>query len=107
MDTNSLGKNIRKYRLDKKLKQDQLAEKTDLSTAYIGMIERGEKIPSLESFLNIANALGVSADMLLCDLLSNSYEIKNTMLDQKLQGLSINERNMIYEMIDIALRYSK
>lgn len=57
MKLDTIGKNIRKFREIKKLRQEDLAEKTDLTTNYIGMIERGEKIPSLETFINILNSL--------------------------------------------------
>lgn len=56
MKLDTIGKNIRKFREIKKLRQEDLAEKTDLTTNYIGMIERGEKIPSLETFINILNS---------------------------------------------------
>ena len=56
MKLGTIGKNIRKYRLAKKLRQEDLAEKTGLTANYIGMVERGEKIPSLETFLTILNA---------------------------------------------------
>ena len=69
MNLTSIGMNIRKYRKQRKLSQEQLAEKAGLSTNYIGMLERGEKTPSLETFLKIANILDVSADMLLADVL--------------------------------------
>ena len=59
MELESIGRNIRKYRLMKKLRQEDLAEKADLSINYIGAIERGEKIPSLETLIVIINALGV------------------------------------------------
>ena len=52
MKLDTIGKNIRKFRLARKLRQEDLAEKTDLTTNYIGMVERGEKIPSLETFIN-------------------------------------------------------
>ena len=65
MKLDTIGKNIRKFRLARKLRQEDLAEKTDLTTNYIGMVERGEKIPSLETFIKIVNALGVSSDMVL------------------------------------------
>lgn len=65
MQYNSIGTNIRKFRTEKKLRQEDLAERAGLSANYIGMVERGEKIPSLESFISIVNALGVSADMVL------------------------------------------
>ena len=67
MKLDTIGKNIRKFRLARKLRQEDLAEKTDLTTNYIGMVERGEKIPSLETFIKIVNALGVSSDMVLTD----------------------------------------
>lgn len=44
MKLDTIGKNIRKFRLARKLRQEDLAEKTDLTTNYIGMVERGEKI---------------------------------------------------------------
>ena len=77
MKLDTIGKNIRKFREIKKLRQEDLAEKTDLTTNYIGMIERGEKIPSLETFINILNSLGVSADMVLSDVLDNGYTVKD------------------------------
>ena len=56
MQLDTIGKNIRKYRLMKKFRQEDLAEKAGLTTNYIGMVERGEKIPSLETFIKILNA---------------------------------------------------
>lgn len=84
MKLDTIGKNIRKFREIKKLRQEDLAEKTDLTTNYIGMIERGEKIPSLETFINILNSLGVSADMVLSDVLDNGYTVKDSLLNEKL-----------------------
>lgn len=82
----TIGKNIRKYRLMKKLRQEDLAEKAGLTANYIGMVERGEKIPSLETFIKILNTLGVSADMVLSDVLDNGYTVKNSMLNDKLEN---------------------
>jgi len=87
MKLDTIGKNIRKFREIKKLRQEDLAEKTDLTTNYIGMIERGEKIPSLETFINILNSLGVSADMVLSDVLDNGYTVKDSLLNEKLEKL--------------------
>lgn len=87
MKLDTIGKNIRKFREIKKLRQEDLAEKTDLTTNYIGMIERGEKIPSLETFINILNSLGVSADMVLSDVLDNGYKVKDSLLNEKLEKL--------------------
>ena len=106
MKLDTIGKNIRKFREIKKLRQEDLAEKTDLTTNYIGMIERG-KIPSLETFINILNSLGVSADMVLSDVLDNGYTVKDSLLNEKLEKLVPEDRNRIYEVIDTMMKHSK
>ena len=107
MKLDTIGKNIRKFREIKKLRQEDLAEKTDLTTNYIGMIERGEKIPSLETFINILNSLGVSADMVPSDVLDNGYTVKDSLLNEKLEKLVPEDRNRIYEVIDTMMKHSK
>lgn len=107
MKLDTIGKNIRKFREIKKLRQEDLAEKTDLTTNYIGMIERGEKIPSLETFINILNSLGVSDDMVLSDVLDNGYTVKDSLLNEKLEKLVPEDRNRIYEVIDTMMKHSK
>lgn len=46
----------------------------DLSPTHVSVIERGLKIPNLDSFVAIANALGVSADSLLIDVVDHATE---------------------------------
>ena len=107
MKLDTIGKNIRKFREIKKLRQEDLAEKTDLTTNYIGMIERGKKIPLLETFINILNFLGVLADMVLSDVLDNGYTVKDSLLNEKLEKLVPEDRNRIYEVIDTMMKHSK
>ena len=54
-----VGENIRTRRRRARLSQEQLAEKTDLNTNYIGEIERAEKKITLETLEKIAKALDV------------------------------------------------
>ena len=107
MKLDTIGKNIRKFRLVKKLRQEDLAERTGLTANYIGMVERGEKIPLLETFIKIVNALGVSSDMVLTDVLETGYTVKNSMLNEKLEKLVPEDRNRIYEVIDTLVKQSK
>ena len=107
MQLDTIGKNIRKYRLMKKFRQEDLAEKAGLTTNYIGMVERGEKIPSLETFIKILNALEVSSDMVLTDVLETGYTVKNSILNKKLAELAPEDRSKIYEVIDTLLKHSK
>lgn len=107
MEPETIGRNIKKYRIEKKLRQEDLAEKTDLSSNYIGMVERGEKTPSLETFISILNALEISADMVLADVLKQGYVVKNSLLDEDMQKLSQDDRERIYLVIETLIKYSQ
>lgn len=100
MQMDSIGRNIRKYRQQKKLRQEDLAEACGLSLNYIGMIERGEKIPALETFITILNALGVSADMILCDVVDTGYTVKATILADRIAQLPRDEQIRFYAIAD-------
>ena len=104
MLSGSIGKQIRNYRLKKNLRQEDLAEIVNVSPNYIGMIERDEKIPALDTFVDILNALDASADIVLSNVLKNGYKIKNSVLDEKLSKLTETERNKIYNVIDTLLK---
>ena len=60
MDYVILGKNIRKYRQMRGLRQEDLAEICDCGNSHIGQIENARGIPSLDMIVRIANALSVS-----------------------------------------------
>ncbi len=104
MKLETIGANIRKIRLEKGLRQEDLAEKSDLSSNYIGMIERGEKLPSLETFINILNALGASADVVLSEVTTVGYTVKNSDLNDKLAELNRDERAKIWAVIDVMVK---
>ena len=72
-DSNSTGMRIKNYRNLKHLSQEKLAELTDVSQEHISKIESGQKVPSLELLISIANALDVSSDDLLSDNLKARY----------------------------------
>lgn len=107
MNLETIGKNIKKYRIENKLRQEDLAEKTGLSSNYIGMVERGEKIPSLETFISILNALEISADMVLADVLKQGYVVKNSLFSENMQKLSQEDRERIYLVIEALIKYSQ
>ena len=107
MDYRSNGKNIRKYRKTKKMTQETLAERAGLSVNYIGSIERGEKLPSLETFIVILNQLGVTADCILQDVVQANYELKMSLLNEKLSVLSPDQRATAEDVVDVLVRRLK
>lgn len=54
-----LGKKIQRIRKELKLTQEELAEKVNISRAYMGYIEQGRNTPSLGVLQKIAKSLGV------------------------------------------------
>jgi DNA-binding XRE family transcriptional regulator len=56
-----IGEAIRQYRKQAEFTQEELAEKSDLNPKYLGEVERGEKIISIEALLRIAKAVKVPA----------------------------------------------
>lgn len=107
MDLRCIGQNIRKYRLERGIKQEQLAEMTNLSSNYIGMVERSDKIPSLTTFIRIINALDVSADMVLDNALNSRYEIKSSVIFDKIGCLPEKDQQLIFAVIDTMLHQIK
>ena len=107
MNTSSIGKRIRKYREAKGWRQEDFAEKIGLSVTYTGMIERGEKVPKLETFITIANVLEVSADLLLADVLSTGYHIKSSEMTEEIASLPACERDRIYSVVKTMIKFEK
>lgn len=62
-----VGERIRRYRTERGMTQEQLSESAAISVSYLSMMERGSRIPRLETLLDIAIALRVE----LVDLLRN------------------------------------
>lgn len=65
------GKKIKEARENIGLTQFGLAEEVKISQNFLGDIERGAKLPSLETFVRLANALKISTDSLLSNSLDN------------------------------------
>ncbi|MDE5569533.1 MAG: XRE family transcriptional regulator, partial [Ruminococcus sp.] len=66
-------------------------------------IERADKTPSLITLINIVNALDITTDMILCDVLNEHYQIKSSLVFDKVSKLSEEEQNRIYDIINLFL----
>ena len=83
-----LGRTIRQLRTTQGITQQQLAEMIDKSTAFVSLLERGEKGLSLETLVLIAEALKTSPDRLL----QGNYS-----LDPIMKGMNIVDEFSEYE----------
>lgn len=53
------GRNVYKYRTERELSQEELAELADLHRTYISAVERGTRSISLKNIEKISNALEI------------------------------------------------
>ena len=101
VDLSPVGSRIKTARENKKLTQEELAAMVDLSPTHISVIERGVKSPKLETFVRIANALGVSADSLLIDVVENSTKGISCELYDYVSNLSKKEREKVLTVVRV------
>ena len=73
----------------------------------MGMIERGEKVPKLETFITIANVLGVSSDLLLADVISVGYNIKSSEMSEKIESLTPSQRERVYSVVNAMIEFEQ
>ena len=105
MDYTALGKRIRDERLMQRLTLEKLAERTDKSINFIGQIERGEGKPSLETLVDIANALGVTVDSLLADNIKDSDNSIDKEVSALLHNMSDTGKRFILDTVKRYLYY--
>jgi len=65
VDYKIIGKRVKANRIEHRMTQSELAERTGMSDVYISRIETGVRSPSLGSLLKIVLALDISLDSLV------------------------------------------
>lgn len=75
MDYEAMGRRIKKLRKKAGLTQEQLAEKSNLSPSFLGHIERGTRVASLQTLVSICRALDVEPSVLLQDSLTVAEDV--------------------------------
>lgn len=79
----SLGERIRRLRLEKNLKQSDLAKKANISRVTLGNYERGDRTPNTDSAKQIAEALEVPVSELLNEECEENNELLRLIIDKK------------------------
>lgn len=100
VDFRSLGRNVRKYREEKGLSAEKLSRISGVSKSHINNIESANAKASLEVMVRIANALEISLDMILCDSLKLSRNIKKMEYALILDDCDDNAVNIIVEVAE-------
>ena len=103
MERAALGKRIRESRINKGYTQQDLADLAKIGVVYISEIERGVKMPSLNIFIKIIDALDVSADYVLRDALPSGKEYICMEITEKLLTLTPSQRKTATDILNAYL----
>jgi transcriptional regulator with XRE-family HTH domain len=99
VDYKELGARIRAERRRQDLTQERLAEMSDISDSFMGHIERGGRVLSIETLAKLANALNVSIEYII----SGEYNYQPGMLPSEvtdaLNKMSANQRKVFLNMM--------
>lgn len=104
-DYKFLGSRIRSVRTSKKITQEKLAEAAGVGVTHISHIETGNSVPSLQTLVDIMNALDCSADDLLCMEVAQSRPSLNNWLCELVEDCNDTEIKLITDTV-VALKSS-
>jgi transcriptional regulator with XRE-family HTH domain len=97
-----IGNEVRTLRQHKGLTQEQTAELAGLSTAYIGQVERGERVPSFIALDQISKALGITVGVFLANLARQvSHPADEDQFMKAVLALSGRKRQFLAGIIDL------
>lgn len=100
----NVGERIIKLRKDNNWSQNELAQKVGSSRIMVGKYERNESSPSVDVIVRFAKAFDVSVDFLLGESVNASYDKETIKRIEELEQLPQQEKNKVFEYIDLIVR---
>ena len=98
LDYTVIGQRIKQARLAKNLTQEDLAEKVDISVAFLSRVERGNSHINLKRLNQLCGLLDVSEGYVLDGASSNSENYLNKEFAELLKGCSGEKQKLIYNV---------
>lgn len=101
IDYSLIGERLKRARQAKDLTQENLAEKMDVSVAFLSRIERGTSHINLNRLTEICSLLDVSEGYILSGVTSNSKNYLNSDFKNLLSKCSSEKQKLIYNIAKI------
>ncbi|MBR1803092.1 MAG: helix-turn-helix transcriptional regulator [Clostridia bacterium] len=101
LDYTIIGERLKKARTDKKMTQEKLAEKLDVSIAFLSRIERGNSHVNLKRLSQICEILGVSEGYILNGVSSSSSNYLASEFNDILNAVSPEKQKLIYKIAKV------
>lgn len=98
LDYAVIGERLKKTRIERKLTQERLAERLDVSVAFLSRIERGNSHINLKRLSQICSLLGVTEGYILNGASSTSQNYLNEDFANLLKDCSSEKQKLIYKI---------
>ena len=98
-----IGNHIRCEREKFDMTRERLSENLDISTYFLGQIERGERNMSVNTLINLCECLHISIDSLFFEEVN--INTNNDVLHSLINKCSENEINVIQAIIKLILTH--
>ena len=99
LDINAFGKSVRYFRKKRGYSQSYLSELIEKSPTYLSYVESGQRCISLDTLVDLANALNITADNLLMDSLESTSVMMNNEFAAALGDCSDYERRVLLDVL--------
>ena len=101
LDYAVIGERLKKARIDSNLTQEKLAEKLDVSIAFLSRIERGSSHISLKRLSQICDILGITEGSILNGSSNNSNTYLSSEFDNILKNTTPEKQKLIYKIAKV------
>lgn len=104
LNYNIIGERLKQARIDKKLTQEKLAEKLDVSVTFLSRIERGSSFISLKRLNQICEILGVTEGEILNGASTNSSSYLSQDFNNLLKSCPPDKLSLIYDIAKVIIK---
>lgn len=101
LDYNVIGERLKQARLNKKLTQEKLAEKLDVSVAFLSRIERGSSLINLKRLNEICSILDITEGEILNVVSKDSNSYLNKDFSDLLKDCPPEKISLIYKIAKV------
>ena len=101
IDYSVIGSRIKQARLAKNMTQEDLADKIDISVAFLSRVERGNSHINLKRLNQLCGLLDVSEGYLLNGASSSSENYLDKEFTQLIKSVSPEKQKLIYKVAKV------
>ena len=99
LDYKAIGRRIRDKRMFKNFSQAELASKIGVSNPHISNIERGRTKVSLQTLVDIANALDITLDEIMCDNVTEAKGIYIKDIAEEINTCNSEDMKIVFDVV--------